>query len=407
MTLDLTFVRSQFPAFRQPTLEGSRHFENAGGSYACRHTIERLTRFYTQTKLQPYPHYAAGQAGGAQMQDARERLAGLLNVQTEELHAGPSTTQNVYVLARAFRAGWREGDEIIVTDQDHEANIGAWRRLADTGIVVREWSADQHTGQLDPAALDALLTERTRLVAFTHCSNVVAHHNPVAAITAKVRAAGARSVVDGVAYAPHGLPDVTALGADVYLFSAYKTYGPHQGVMVVRQAVMDTLANQSHDFNDGVLSKRLVPAGPDHAQVAALGGVADYLHALHDHHFPDDASPAERGRRTHQLMEAHERALLAPLLERLAAHPAARVLGPTDAAHRAPTVACDTTKAPESLARALAERGIMAAWGHFYAPRILRRMGVDPNRGVLRLSFTHYTSHEDVQALIDALDAVL
>ena len=409
MQLDLDFVRSQFPAFSDPSLARWRHFENAGGSFACRQAIDRLTRFYTQTKLQPYPHYGPGEAGGAAMSEARSRLAAYLGIEPDELVIGPSTTQNTYVLAQAFRAGWSEGDQIIVTDQDHEANIGAWRRLASTGIEVREWSADPASGRLDPEALGALLTERTRLVAFTHCSNVVGHPNPVARIVAMARDAGARTVVDGVAYAPHGLPHVPSLGADVYLFSTYKTYGPHQGVMAVRSSVMAELANQSHHFNGDVLSKRLVPAGPDHAQVAAIGGVVDYLDALYAHHVPEapEASPEERARRTHDLMQAHERALLAPLLAFLEAHDGVRVIGPVSAEERAPTVACDTVKPPQAVAAALAEHGIMASWGHFYAPRILERTGVDPARGVLRLSFTHYTGEQDVGALVEALDQVL
>ena len=123
------------------------------------------------------------------------------------------------------------------------------------------------------------------------------------------------SVVDGVSAAPHGLPDVSALGADVYLFSAYKTWGPHQGVMTVRRSVCDSLPNQSHFFNDGKITKRLVPAGPDHAQVAAMNGVVDYLDAIHEAHFDDGAPADERGRRVHDLFRAHETALLAPLLD--------------------------------------------------------------------------------------------
>lgn len=310
LALDTAFVRSQFPAFAEASLASLRHFENAGGSYASRQTIERLTRFYTQTRIQAHAHFAPGRAGAEAMASARRRMAAYLNVGEDELHLGPSTSQNTYVLARAFRAGWSEGDEIIVTDQDHEANIGAWRRLAETGIVVREWRADPQTGCLNPDDLATLLNDRTRLVTFTHCSNVVGHPNPVEKIVGMAKAAGARVVVDGVAYTPHGLPDVPALGADVYLFSAYKVYGPHQGVMTVRREVMETLANQGHVFNDHLVHKRLVPAGPDHAQVAAIGGILDYLDALHDHHFDPTEDVGLRGRRTHDLMQAHERALL-------------------------------------------------------------------------------------------------
>ncbi|MEM1419621.1 MAG: aminotransferase class V-fold PLP-dependent enzyme, partial [Pseudomonadota bacterium] len=250
--LDLDFVRSQFPAFAEPSLQRWRFFENAGGSYACQQVIDRLTNFYTRTKVQPYGEYPTSIAAGEDMDSARDRMAAYLNVSSEELLIGPSTTQNTYVLAQAFRAGWSEGDEIIITDQDHEANIGAWRRLEETGIIVKEWSAEPEAdGRLDPAALDNLLTDRTKLVAFTHCSNIVAELNDVAAICAQVRAAAAVSVVDGVSAAPHGLPDVRALGADVYLFSAYKTYGPHLGVMAAREDVVAALAHQGHGFYAG------------------------------------------------------------------------------------------------------------------------------------------------------------
>ncbi|HSF93636.1 MAG TPA: aminotransferase class V-fold PLP-dependent enzyme, partial [Thermohalobaculum sp.] len=259
--LDLDFVRSQFPAFAEPTLQGWAFFENAGGSYAAAPTIRRLHEFYLKTKVQPYAPYPASRRAGERMDESYERIATCLNIAPDEVHFGPSTSMNTYVLARALRPLMAEGDEIVVTNQDHEANSGAWRRLAETGIVVREWKVDPDTGHLDPADLDNLLSGRTRLVAFPHASNVVAEINPVARIAAKVRAAGAISVVDGVSYAPHGLPDVAALGTDIYMFSAYKTYGPHQGVMAVRREVAERAANQGHYFNAGKLGKKLTPAG--------------------------------------------------------------------------------------------------------------------------------------------------
>ncbi|TVQ52982.1 MAG: aminotransferase class V-fold PLP-dependent enzyme [Rhodobacteraceae bacterium] len=404
---DLAFVRGQFPAFAEPSLDGWAFFENAGGSYPCRQTIDRLTAFYARTKVQPYAPYPASEAAGRAMDDARARLAALLNVPGDWLHVGPSTTQNAYVLARAFRAGWREGDEIVVTDQDHEANSGAWRKLAETGIVVREWRVDPETGRLDPAALPDLLGPRTRLVAFPHASNIVAEVNPVAAIAAMVREAGAVSVVDGVSYAPHGLPDVAALGADVYFFSAYKTFGPHQGVMAVRREAADRLEGQGHWFNAGDVAKKLTPAGPDHAQVAALAGVADYVDALHARHFGDGAPPAERARAVHDMIRAREAALLAPLLDWLRGERRARVLGPLDAGRRAPTVALACARPGEAAAADLAAHRIMAGGGDFYAPRVLSAMGVDPGHGVLRVSFLHYTAPEEIERLIAALDAVL
>lgn len=405
--LNLDFVRAQFPAFDQAGLAGWAFFENAGGSYASRQTIDRLHRFYTETKVQPYAPYPASSEGGRQMDDAYIRLAGALNVGPDEVHIGPSTSQNTYVLANAFRAGWEDGDEIIVTNQDHEANSGVWRRLADRGIVVREWGVDAETGMLDVADLDGLITERTKLAAFPHCSNLIGYVNPVADICAKFAAAGVTTVVDGVSAAPHGLPDVHSLGADIYLFSAYKTWGPHQGVMTVRRAVCDSLANQSHFFNDGEIHKRLVPAGPDHAQVAALNGVVDYIDAVHEAHFDDGALPAERAQRVHDLFRAHETTVFAPLLDFANSRDDLRVVGPTSLDNRVPTLAMVPNRNPHEVAMALADHKVMAGAGDFYAVRVLEAMNIAIDPGVLRLSFVHYTSPAEIDQLIAGLEATL
>ncbi|WP_299955494.1 aminotransferase class V-fold PLP-dependent enzyme [uncultured Roseobacter sp.] len=407
MTLDTDFVRSQFPAFEVPSLQGQAFFENAGGSYTCAPVIDRLTRFYTERKVQPYAPYPASQLGGAEMDEARTRMAALLGVESDELSFGPSTTQNTYVLAQAFAEMMQPGEAIVVTNQDHEANSGPWRRLTARGIEIREWQLNPETGHLDPEDLEELLDDTVRLVCFPHCSNVVGEINPVTEITALAHAAGAFTCVDGVSYAPHGFPDVGALGPDIYLFSAYKTYGPHQGLMVMRRTLGNLLPNQGHHFNGDALTKRFTPAGPDHAQIAACAGMADYVDALYAHHFTADAGPKARGQAVHDLMRAHEEVLLTPLLEAMKARNSVRLIGPETASGRAPTVALALTRPGEAVAEALAAHGIMAGGGDFYAGRALDAMCVDSELGVLRLSFTHYTTSGEVDQLLNALDAVL
>lgn len=401
------FVRSQFPAFAEPSLVGQAFFENAGGSYACGQVIERLGEYYRRLKVQPYYVFAASHEAGEWMDLARARLAEYLGVTREEVHFGPSTSQNTYVLAQAVRALLVPGDEIIVTNQDHEANSGAWRRLAAAGMVIREWRVDPESGILDPRALERLFGSRTRLLAFPHASNIVAHENPVAAICERARAAGVITVIDGVSWAPHGLPDVPTLNADVYLFSLYKTYGPHQGLMVVRRGLLERLANEGHYFNAREGLKRLVPAGPDHAQIAAARGIAEYFDALDAHHYPG-APAAARPARVRSLLRAAEKPLLAPLLEFLQARRDVRLLGPPDVEARAPTVAfVPRNVAPREVGRRLAARGFMAGYGNFYAVRLLEAMGVDPGEGAVRASFVHYTTAGEVSGLIEALAAAL
>ncbi|GAB1363015.1 aminotransferase class V-fold PLP-dependent enzyme [Rhodobacter sp.] len=408
MALDLNFVRSQFPAFSSPVLSSHAFFENAGGSYPCRQVVDRLTRFYTDRKVQPYGPYPGAQAGGAEMDEARTRLAAMMGVAREEVSFGPSTSANTYVLAQAVRK-WLAGKNaaIVVSNQDHEANAGVWRRLADEGIEVREWKLDPGTGSLDPGDLQKLLADgRVRLVCFPHCSNVIAEVNDVAAICDLARAAGARTVVDGVSYAPHGFPDIPALGPDVYLFSAYKTYGPHQGIMVIRQDFGMDLPGQGHFFNLGTLYKRHTPAGPDHAQVAACAGMADYIDDLAAHHgITGDAAARNRG--VHDLMRAQEEAVIQPLLDFLAARNDLRLIGPRDAARRAPTVAVELDRAAEPVSEELGRNGIACWAGDFYAVRPLEALGIDRDKGVLRMSAVHYTSADEVSRLIAALDRVL
>ncbi len=404
--LDNDFARAQFPAFSEASLNGQAFFENAGGSYMCGQVIERLERYYRQRKVQPYGPYEASRLAGEEMDEARRRLAAMLGVATDELSFGPSTTQNTYVLAQAVREWIEPGQAIIVTDQDHEANSGPWRRLEKEGVEIREWQLDPETGLLNVSDLENLLDESVRLVCFPHCSNIVGAINPVVEITAAAHAAGAFVCVDGVSYAPHGFVNVGDLGPDIYLFSAYKTFGPHQGIMVLRRELGALLPNQAHWFNADTLYKRYTPAGPDHAQVAGSAGMADYYDALAVHH-GIEGSPATQTMGVHDLMREYETGLLQPVLDYLAEKNSVRLVGPRDAAAKAPTVAVELPGPGADAAEKLAKLGIMAGGGDFYGARPLQSMGIDLEKGVLRLSFVHYTSQAEIDHLLSALEDVL
>ena len=406
--LDTEFIRSQFPAFEEPSLKGWGFFENAGGSYTCRQVISRLNDYYRQTKVQPYYHYPASQEAGAAMDESYSRLAAYLNVDEDEVQFGPSTSQNLYVLAQAFRELWDEGDEIILSNQDHEANAGFWRRLERTGVVIKEWRVDPETGILNPDDLDAMLSPRTRLLAFPHCSNIIGHVNPVADIVSKVQSTNVRVVVDGVAYAPHGLPDVGSLGADIYLFSLYKTWGPHLGLTTIKKEVMDALPNQGHFFNEHIIRKRMLPAGPDHAQIAAASGVARYLDMVYERHFSKTVEPAEKGRRLKRLFQDHERGLLGKLLDGLRQRDDICIVGPDDPERRVPTVSIvPQKKSIDEIFAVLTAKKLMVGRGHFYGVRPLVGLNIPIDTGVLRLSFLHYTIEDEINQLIDGLSAAL
>ena len=408
MTLDLSFIRAQFPAFSEPSLQGWAFFENAGGSYPCIQVVNRLTDFYMKNKVQVNYPYPASMLAGKLMEASYKRMADYLNVDESEIHFGPSTTQNIYVLANAMRPMWEDGDEIIVSCQDHEANAGAWRRLADRGIKIIEWHVHPETGLLSLDELDALFSDRTKMVAYPHCSNIIGHINPVKVISQKAKLHGALSVVDGVGYAPHGFPDLKDLGADIYLFSLYKTFGPHLGLMYVDNALIEKLENQSHFFKEGITRSILTPAGPDHAQIAAASGILDYFDLVYKHHFDQEATPYQRNNAINNLFQEHEKALLQRLLDFLRSRDDIQIVGPNNTENRAPIVSIIPLKKNiKKVYSTLIEQKLMLGMSNFYAVRPLIDMDIPRQPGVLRISFLHYTSMEEMNQLIEGLKVAL
>jgi cysteine desulfurase family protein (TIGR01976 family) len=411
MPLDLDFVRSQFPQCADyPEVV---FCSNAGGSLVTAPVIDLLHHYNSHTRVQPYSAFTPSREAGEAMDRARQGWAEALNIDVGELTIGPSSSANTYVMAQAVGAGWQPGDEIVVTQQDHETNIGAWRRMAEQrGATIREWAVDPTTGLLDPEDLYALVNDKTRWVFFTHCSNLMGTVHPVAEITREIRTRSpARVCVDAVAYAPHHVPDLGALDVDMYFFSLYKVYGPHQGILYVKNALHDTLEGQGHYFNRDDPAKRYNPAGPQHAQIAACQGVLDYFAALHRQHGGSDSEPATVSMAAvHSLIAEQEQRLTEPLLDYLANSPGVRLLGKRHCrdGDRAPTIAFKPEiGSAADLAARLQAAGIGTENGDFYAPRALQAMGIDPADGVVRISLLHYNTEDEVQRILTALDRAL
>ncbi len=408
MKLDVEFVRSQFPAFSEPALKGWAFFENAGGSYPCIQFMNRLNDFYLKNKVQPYYPYPASARAGELMDASYRRMAEYLNVEDSEIHFGPSTTQNIYVLANAMRPMWKEGDEIIVSCQDHEANAGAWRKLNERGIKIIEWHVSPETGLLNLDELESLFSDCTKMVAFPHCSNVIGHINPVKEISRKAHTYGALSVVDGVGYAPHGYPNLKDLGADIYLFSLYKTFGPHLGLMYVDKELTGKMENQSHFFKEGITRSILSPAGPDHAQIASSSGILDYFDLVYKHHFNEEVEPAQRNKALSRLFRDHETAMLEPLLNFLNSRDDIQIIGPDTTELRLPIVSIVTgNKNLKKVYKSLTDHKLMLGMGDFYAVRPLMDLNIPREPGVLRFSFLHYTSIDEINQLIEGLKIAL
>lgn len=404
--LDVDFVRSCFPTFKQPLAAKTAFFENAGGSYVAGAVLDRLMHFYTCNKVQPYGAAEILNTAGTQMDAGRQGMADLLGVDSADLTIGASTTQNFNTLAYACEGFVTARSEVIVTDQDHEANIGAWERLCErTGATLKVWQINPDTAELDLADIEDLLSPATALVCMTHSSNIVGTLNPVTQVIAQCRANGTYIAIDGVSYAPHMWPDLPALQADAYCFSTYKTYGTHMGVMVTDKAFRDKLTPQCHYFNRGYASKQLDGAGPDHASIAALAGLGDYFADTHQHHFGNsDLSLFEKALQVSSLMHAHETQLCKQLLDGISDLPL-QIIGKNHIEGREANVALTSSKnTSAAMSQHLASKDIAAGNGNFYATRLLGKAGIkDLEDGVLRISFSHYNTSDEVDRVITAL----
>jgi cysteine desulfurase family protein (TIGR01976 family) len=406
-SLDLDFVRRQFP----PLANGWIMLENAGGSYVPQSVIDRVTSYMREVQIQPSWDFGPSADAAERIATGRRLMAEMINAEPEEVSIGPSTTLNVYLLMQSIRHWFKPGDEVIVTNQDHEANIGAWRRLADDGVVIREWQIDPVTGELDEVALERLLSPRTRLVCFTHCSNIVATIHDVQRLAKRIHDAGALVMVDGVACAPHRHIDVKALDVDFYAFSLYKVFGPHQGLLYGKREHLLRARGQNHFFiEESDIPLKLLPGGVNHEFTAGLMGIADYFDGLYAHHFTaPENSFFSRTKRVFDMIAAHEEALANQALDFLRGQKKARIIGQTRAAgRRAPTLSFTVEgMSSRRIAEALNAQKIAIGYGDFYAKRCIDALGTAPQDGVVRIGLAHYNSAEELTRALKVLDQVI
>ena len=408
--LDLDFVRSQFPAFKDPLCKEWSFFENAGGSYVPKQVIDRLQNFMISNKVQPYADYPMSKIAGDNMDKATELFAKMINANSKEIIIGGSTSINLYVLSNALKYSIKPGDEVIVTNQDHEANISTWRRLSELGATIKEWQINPENGELEIDSLENLITNKTKIVAVTHCSNIVGSVNNLKKISELVHKKNAILIGDGVSYAPHGFPDVKELNVDFYTFSLYKTYGPHLALLYGKEDILKRLPNQNHQFLDKQYPYTLNPGGPNHEELASLIGIHEYMMSIYFHHFNNkDLSIREKIQKVNNLISSHEAEITNPILNYIHERKDLRLIGKNKITNkdRAPTIAFTSSKQSSSeVSKILVSNKIATRNDNFYAWRCLEALGIDTIDGLVRLSLTHYNSKQDSDLALKALSKI-
>jgi len=405
--LDLAAIRAEFPALAQDFV----FLDNAGGSQVLARVADRVRDYLLTSSVQLGASYAHSQAAGAKVLQARQSVARLINAaHDEEVVMGGATTALMFQLIQAILPQVRPGDEIILTNTDHEANIGAWLRLQAAGATVHFWNVNPQTLELDLADLERLLSPRTTWVAMTHASNVLGTVNPVAEVAQRVHRVGARLCVDAVAYAPHRLVDVQASGADVYVFSFYKVFGPHYAVLWGRRELLLQLASLNHYFiTPETLPYKLQPGNVNYELSYGCIGISDYLEAVGT---TLGAQGDARSRMQHAFdaFERHEDALAEQLLAYLRGKAGVRIIGRTQTGDglRVPTVSFVVRGAmSESIVLHTDSAGIGIRFGDFYAKRLIEALGLQARGGVVRVSIAHYNTPAEMEHLIQHLDAAI
>lgn len=407
--LDFEFFRNQFPFFETGMAKEWSFFDNAGGSFACAQVIDRLTKFYRENKVQPFAHNALAGAAHDQLAKGRSVMAQILGIPENTITMGASSTQNFNTLAAACVGFVGEGDEMIISQQDHEANIGGWERAAKNAKAkFTLWEVNPETAELELGTLKNLISEKTKVISLTHCSNVVGTINPIREIVELAKKYGAKVVVDGVSYTPHSWPDILSLGVDAYGFSTYKTYGTHQGVLYVKENFMPLLKTQSHFFYGDDPTYRLNSSGHDHAGVAALSGLGEFVETLYDHHFKSsNLSLKEKAQAVSGVLLEYENSLAEDFLSELSKLPV-KIIGKTKMQGRESNVSfVANSMTPKVLADELAKKGVAASPSHFDCYRMMERIGIGTDTGVLRVSFAPYNSREDLEKIVSALKEIL
>jgi cysteine desulfurase family protein (TIGR01976 family) len=404
--LDLASVRSRFSALgRQVDGFPAVYLDGPGGSQTPDSVAHAVAGYLLEANANVGGPFVTSVASDRLLHDAHLTAANFLGCTEEEVVFGANTTTINFLLAHAVARTLEPGDEIIVTELDHDANVSPWLLVAgDRGLTVRTARLDPRDGTLDVDAVATLLTARTRVVAFTLASNALGSIPDARRLAAAAHDVGALAWVDGVHLAPHRRVDRAGLDVDVLLTSAYKFFGPHLGVAAVRGELARSLPA------DRVRPSLEVPAGHRfetgtlcHEALAGFMAAIEYLESLGT----EGRDRSGRLGLAYARIEAHEHALTVHTLERLREIPGLRLYGIGDPARveeRTPTFCFNMDGwSPEALSAELGRRGLFTYHGNYYALGVMTALGLEESGGAVRAGYLHYTTAEEAERLCDAV----
>ena len=421
MSFDLEKIRSRFPALSLTDNGTPRaYLDNPAGTQVPQSVIDRMADCLVTANANLGGHFATSRRADAVVAEAHQAMADLLNAPSpDEIVFGQNMTSLTLHVSRSIGRRLRPGDEIILSRMDHDANVTPWVLLArDLDLRVRWLAFNRETFEFDLAMLDELLSDRTRLVCVGAASNMTGTINDVKAIVERARGVGALTYVDAVQYVPHVATDVQALGCDFLACSAYKFFGPHQGILWGRREVLESLEPYKLRPAPDSIPGSFETGTQSHEGMAGTAAAVDYFawvgRTMGDAHLRPSAQQSERGRYVHAGMRClfdYETVLVRRLLGGLAQLPGVHVQGVVadDAmSRRVPTVSFTIDRvAPADVAKALARRGIFVWSGHNYAVEPARWLGIYDRGGVIRVGPVHYNSIDEIDRVLNALEDVL
>lgn len=395
-------IRAQFPALeRRHQGRAVAYFDGPGGTQVPGAVVQAMTEYLLRHNANTHWRYPSSQETDAVLAGARAALADFLGASPAEIAFGANMTTLTFHLARGLGRAWGPGDEIVITELDHHANVAPWRALErERGITVRVVPIDSGEGRLDWAALEQALSARTRLLAVGAASNAIGTVSDVARAAALARATGALSFVDAVHYAPHRLVDVRAIGCDFLACSSYKFYGPHVGVLYGRGDRLAAVDIPKLEPAPDTAPERMETGTLNHEGIAGAAAAVDFIAGLAG----GTGSRRERLEAAFAELDRRGVALAQRLLDGLHAIRGVRVFGPASASARTPTVAFTVAgRHTDEVADALAGEAVFVSNGDFYATSVVRRYGLEAQGGLVRAGCVAYTTADEVDRLLEGV----